>query len=87
MVVKTITVTEDAYESLKRLKHEDESFSEVIKRLAGKKMLVKDLLGILKKSPEEHEEFIKRVKRIREEMSKDMGERIERVRARYNSAD
>lgn len=35
MATKTITVTEDAYERLKAHKREDESFTDVILRLAG----------------------------------------------------
>ena len=34
MTSKTITVTEKAYEEIKRLKHPNESFSEVLIRLA-----------------------------------------------------
>ncbi|HLC69359.1 MAG TPA: antitoxin VapB family protein [Candidatus Bilamarchaeaceae archaeon] len=32
-----ISITEDVYETLKRLKRKDESFSEVIRNLAGEK--------------------------------------------------
>lgn len=34
MVLKTLTITEDVYEILKKLKRKDESFSELLKRLA-----------------------------------------------------
>lgn len=37
MVVKTITITEEAYNALKRLKKEEESFSEVVLRLTTQK--------------------------------------------------
>ncbi len=49
MVVKTITVTEDAYRRLKACKAGEESFSEVILRLTRRRPL-SDFLGIL--SPE-----------------------------------
>lgn len=83
MAVKTLTIMEDAYEALKRQKHKDESFSEVIRRLSGQKLKVKDLIGVLKKTPEEHEEFARRVKEVRERMGKSMQERAQRVRARH----
>lgn len=35
MASKNITITEDAYERLKRFKREDESFSDVIRRLTN----------------------------------------------------
>jgi len=46
MVVKTITVTEDAYESLKALKEKNESFSEAIRRIAKRKSIW-DFVGAL----------------------------------------
>lgn len=35
MATKTISITEDAYHRLERLKEEGESFSDVIQRLSG----------------------------------------------------
>lgn len=49
MGVKTITVTEEAYRSLKSRKATDESFSDVILRLTKRRPLG-DFVGIL--SPE-----------------------------------
>lgn len=36
MATTTISLTEEAYESLKALKREDESFSDVVLRLSGR---------------------------------------------------
>ncbi|MEK6961033.1 MAG: antitoxin VapB family protein [Nanoarchaeota archaeon] len=48
MTVKTITITEGAYNSLKSLKGENESFSEVIGRITKKRSLL-DFYGCLTK--------------------------------------
>lgn len=37
MVIKSLTVTEDAYDALKALKYGDESFSETILRISSDK--------------------------------------------------
>jgi predicted CopG family antitoxin len=42
---KNIAVSDDVYESLNRLKLENESFSEVIRRLLEKKALLSDIAG------------------------------------------
>ena len=51
MTTKTITIMEDAYEILNRMKTEDESFSEVIRKLAkhrrGSKEAVLECAGLL----------------------------------------
>lgn len=49
MVVKTITITEEAYRSLRARKMGEESFSDVILRLTKRRPL-RDFVGIL--SPE-----------------------------------
>ena len=46
MAVKTITITEGAYRSLKSLKEENESFSDAINRLTKKRSLL-DFYGCL----------------------------------------
>ena len=75
MVVKTITVTENSYRSIIRLKKETESFSELFMRLGGEHRSIRDIFGILKHDAQGSSEFKRRVKRIREDMGKSMEER------------
>jgi len=48
MATKTISITEDAYERLNSIKYNNESFSEVIKRVTSQISLIK-LAGLLSK--------------------------------------
>ena len=59
MATKTISISTEAYEKLKRLKEARESFSEVINRVAGKRSLL-ELAGIL--SHEEADTLMKTIK-------------------------
>lgn len=72
MVTKTITVTEDAYFSLKGLKTEGESFSDTLIRLGKSKNVARKYLGILDRNPEE---LRKKLKETREEISRDFEKR------------
>lgn len=63
MSTKTVSLSEDAYERLKRLKRENESFSDVIRRITGKVDL-KDFHGIL--SEETSKEIEKKITERRE---------------------
>ena len=81
MVVKTITVTEDAYILAREAKFENESFSDLLKRTFTRKRLkIADLLGIMGESEEEAEAMKKRVKAYRKEVNKNMEERYARFR-------
>ena len=82
MAFKTITITEDAYTLIKRLKHGDESFSDLFKRLGSRQATVKDVLGALKHTPEEARAFADRIKEIRKELNKDFTRRLGKVSAR-----
>ncbi len=57
MGVKTITITEEAYRLLAREKTADESFSEVIKRLASERGSLRDSLGGWRMSTDEEAEI------------------------------
>lgn len=52
MTSKNISLTEDAYELLKRMKMGEESFSDTIRRLAGRRRL-SDCAGLWSDVPEE----------------------------------
>lgn len=87
MAVKTITVTEDAYEAIKRLKQGDESFSDLFLRISSKSITINDLAGILKHTPGEAEEFRKRVLDVHKRLGEGMRRRIEDVRSRLERAN
>ena len=75
-MVKTITITDEAYEKLKRLKDKDDSFSRVIIKVAEKESKRTDLrrfLGIL--SEKEADDAREKIRRIRERLSKDIERR------------
>jgi len=46
MVTKTITIMEDAYALLSANKRENESFSDTIRRIAGKEKNIMDYFGV-----------------------------------------
>lgn len=50
MATKTISIRDDVYTLLKNLKKEEESFSDVIKKLVRKKSNLSDYFGGLKDS-------------------------------------
>ena len=52
MTVKTVTLAEDAYDSLAALKNEGESFSEVVRRLTGSQVLLSSFAGAWIGAPE-----------------------------------
>ncbi|MFH1276677.1 MAG: antitoxin VapB family protein [Candidatus Woesearchaeota archaeon] len=72
MGTKTITITNDAYDSIKGLKSETESFSHLFIRLSKEKSIADKYFGILKGDVEETK---RRFKTMRKEMSTDFEER------------
>ena len=67
--MKTITITDDAYKRVKKMKEGDESFSELFLRISSKKPPASVFLGILKKGSIEDDR--KRLKKFREDFNKD----------------
>jgi predicted CopG family antitoxin len=51
MSVKTVTLAKDAYDALASLKNEGESFSEVVRRLTGSRILLSAFAGAWKGAP------------------------------------
>jgi predicted CopG family antitoxin len=84
MAVKTITVTEDAYEALKSLKEHDESFSKTILRVARRRSL-KEFAGILSK--ESGERLERAISEARERHRKTRPKRIARIVAALEGND
>lgn len=78
MAIKTITITEDAYNSIKNLKNAGESFSELFLRISKKTTKVGDLLGALKLS--DTDAMKKRIAEYRKKTSEDIVERRKNVR-------
>ena len=56
-MTKTISLSDEAYELLKKVKRDNESFSDVIKRLVGKKGELSEILDMYPelKNVEEYE--------------------------------
>ncbi len=55
MAHKTITISEEAYRALKRMRHPNESFTRVILRLTRSGKSARDLLDFLKKMGPQNE--------------------------------
>ena len=77
MVTKTITITEDAYGAIKRLKRESESFSDLFLRIGKKQITVKDLIGVC-----EGKGLYERFMRERQLLRESSQRRLDDVRAR-----
>jgi predicted CopG family antitoxin len=75
MAFKTITITENAYAAIKRMKKSDESFSELFNRIAPKQVTVDDIFGTWKMSDKEFAQLKKTIAENRKQMNKDFEER------------
>ncbi len=82
MATKTITITEDAYSAVRRLKGDEESFSELFLRMSSKKLRINDILGVLKDSQEDVARFREDVQKSRAMASQGTDWRLADVRSR-----
>lgn len=72
-MVKTITIMDDAYELLKGMKEESESFSDVIRKCAlNKTVNLKKWVGILGTEEKRLKEFKATITKLRQEASQDI---------------
>lgn len=83
MVVKTITVTQEAYEKVKHLKHPDESFSEVLIRISeGKSDAVARFFGAAKMTAHELEVERRRIKQNKKASTTSFDKKLSRLKKR-----
>ena len=84
MVIKSLTITEDAYQALKMLKHGDESFSEVILRMSQKKIgLAAKYFGVLSKNQPEALAFQQRIFQRRKEIEAEFSHRHKKLKMMF----
>lgn len=75
MVSKTISVTEEVYKLLSRIKLPGESFSQAIKRLV-RRSKISECAGLWSDIPdEEMEELLRRIKDLRQRATNSLGGR------------
>lgn len=84
MVVKTLTVKEKAYDALYGLKKENESFSDVILRLAEeKKGNIAPFFGCLADSKKSATEWKRDIYARRKEVDEEVRNRTAHIRKRF----
>ncbi len=66
-MVKVVSLSEEAYKTLRGMKGEEESFSELVLRLVRKKGSVSSLFGLAKKDPS----FVKGLEKSYKEREKE----------------
>jgi len=76
MVVKTITITEEAYKALASEKNPDESFSQVILRTHKKKGNVEDIMKFAGAWSDMSDKTAEKIKKHIEKIDKDSMEKI-----------
>ena len=76
MVIKSLTITENAYDALKTLKYGNESFTDVILRVTkDRTKLIDKYFGIFKGGEAEAANLINKIKKRKAEVDKDFERR------------
>ena len=83
MVTKTLTITKEAYDALKKVKKDGESFSKTVLRITTPKGLPPGLLGCMKDDPD----FVDRMRRNREEAQRGWEERAKKLEKMWNDTN
>ena len=78
-MVKTISISDEVYEKLKKMKLEGESFSDVINRLIERRTKISDIAEMNILTEEEAKKIEELLKKFREERIKMEKERKERL--------
>ena len=78
-MVKTISISDEVYEKLKKMKLEGESFSDVINRLIERRTKISDIAEMDILTEEEAKKIEELLKKLREERIKMEKERKERL--------
>ncbi len=86
MVVKTVTITEESYNKLKRLKRESESFSDLFNRIADERLNVASRFrGIVKMSSQEVNEWRKSLAESKKLFSFDAAKKQQKLEKRMRA--
>ncbi len=81
--VKTVTLAKDAYDALASLKGENESFSEVVRRLTGSRVLLSAFAGAWKGAPPSEIEEVRKFLQDSDRLSREKVRRLVRAGGRH----
>jgi len=80
--VRTVTLSKDAYDALAALKGEGESFSEVVRRLAGSRTLLSAFAGAWRGASNDDVESVRKFLRTSDRLSREKILKLARGNAR-----